>query len=242
MEARAAGASDPQAFARAGVSRRGLTLLAEADAFRSLGLDRRAALWAVKGLDFAERPKSAVSGADAPLLALMGPTAETQVALPSLRLREHVAEDYRTHSLSLKAHPCGFFRKALAKRGVVPCADLKDERLKQGRRVAVAGLVLIRQRPGTAKGVVFLTLEDETGPANIVIWRDRFEAARKTVMTSAFLLVRGRIEREGEVIHVAAESFEDLSQHLEKLRPGRDHPEAPPAEPDARFQRSRDFH
>jgi error-prone DNA polymerase len=240
VEAREAGAETPEAFARAGVSRRGLTLLAEADAFRSLGLDRRAALWAVKGLDFAAGPKTA-GGADAPLLALAGPTAETPVTLPALRLREHVAEDYRTHGLSLKAHPCRFFRKALADRGVIPCADLKDERLRQGRRVAVAGLVLIRQRPGTARGVVFLTLEDETGPANVVIWPDRFEASRKTVMTSSFLLVRGRIEREGEVIHIAAESFEDLSAHLQRLRPGRDRTSAaaPAAE---RLQRSRDFH
>jgi error-prone DNA polymerase len=243
-QARAAGVRLPQAFAAAGVSRRGLTLLAEADAFRSLGLDRRAALWAVKGLDFASAPAKVLSVAepDAPLLALMGPVSETPVSLPALRLREHVAEDYRTHSLSLKAHPCGFFRKALAGRGVIPCAELRDERLKQGRRVAVAGLVLIRQRPGTAKGVVFLTLEDETGPANIVVWRDRFEASRKTVMTSSFLLVRGRIEREGEVIHVAAESFEDLSSHLAKLRPGRELPTAPAPALEERLQRSRDFH
>jgi error-prone DNA polymerase len=228
VAAREAGARTPEAFAAAGVSRRALQLLAEADGFRSLGLDRRAALWAVKGLEFRRAAE------DAPLLGLMGARPEPAMALPDMRLSQHVAEDYRTHGLSLKAHPCGFFREALARRGAVPAAALKG--LKDGKRVAVAGLVLIRQRPGTAKGVCFLTLEDESGPANVVIWADRFAAHRKTVMTSSFLLVRGRLQRAGDVIHLVAEDFQDLSPSLFRLRARRS------AEPAAAFVRSRDFH
>ena len=241
-QVRDAGACTPQALARAGVTRRTLELIAEADGFRSLGLDRRQALWTVKGLDFTTPAKTAKSNA-APLLALMGDMAEAKVDLPGMRRPAEVAEDYRTHGLSLKAHPCRFFRKSLAARGAVPAATLKDKKIRSGRALAVAGLVLIRQRPGTAKGVVFLTLEDETGPANVVVWADRFEASRKTVMTSAFLLVRGRIQRDakGGVVHLVAESFEDLSPALGLLREPRTvRPASPDPVPD--LVRSRDFH
>jgi error-prone DNA polymerase len=107
----------------------------------------------------------------------------------------------------------------------------------------VAGLVLVRQRPGTAKGVVFLTLEDETGIANIVVWRDAFEANRRTVMGSAFLVVHGQLQREGEVVHLVAERFTDLSRRLGDMRDEIDAPEptAPP-KPAGRLVRSRDFH
>jgi error-prone DNA polymerase len=242
IAARADGALTPQALAAAGVTSRALQLLAEADAFRSLGLDRRAALWAVKGLDFMT-PAEAAKPPDAPLLALMGPRPETAVALPAMRLPAQVAEDYRTHGLSLKAHPCRFFRKSLAARGALPAASLKDPKLRSGRRIAIAGLVLIRQRPGTAKGVVFLTLEDETGPANVVVWPDRFQADRKTVMTAAFLLVRGQIQRDakGGVVHLVAESFEDLSAALPLLRDRRS-VAAPQPDAETRLLRSRDFH
>jgi error-prone DNA polymerase len=239
---RDAGAASPQALAAAGVTPRTLDLLAQADAFRSLGMDRRAALWAVKGLDFRAVAK-ADAVVDAPLLALMGPRAETAVDLPAMPLPAHVAEDYRTAGLSLKAHPCRFFRKALAARGVLPAEALKDPKFRSGRRVAIAGLVLIRQRPGTAKGVVFITIEDETGPANIVVWQDRFQANRKVVMTSSFLLVRGQIQRAGDVIHLVAESFEDLSPMLKLMRERRrvSSPRAQ-AQPAGQLVRSRDFH
>ena len=115
---------------------------------------------------------------------------EAAVALPKMRLPAHVAEDYRTTGLSLKAHPCRFFRPLLASLGAVPTEALKT--MKDGARVTVGGLVLIRQRPGTAKGVVFATLEDETGIANAVIWQDVFAANRRTVMTAAFLVVQRR--------------------------------------------------
>ncbi len=116
---------------------------------------------------------------EAPLLALMGATVESDIALPPMPLPAHVAEDYRTASLSLKAHPCAFFRPLLESLGAVTAESLRT--MKDGRRVAVGGLVLIRQRPGTAKGVVFVTLEDETGSANAVVWRDVFQANRRAV-------------------------------------------------------------
>lgn len=211
VRARAAGARTIEDFARQGrLSRRALELLAEADAFRSLGLSRRAALWAVKGL-------SGEWGAekDAPLL-LRQSLKEAQVELPFMSPAQHVAEDYRTTSLSLKDHPVRFFREDLARQGVAPCAALKG--VRDRRRLSVGGLVLVRQRPGTAKGVVFMTIEDETGIANIVVWRDAFEANRRLVMSSSFLVVHGQVQREGEVIHVVAERFTDLSHRLSELR------------------------
>jgi error-prone DNA polymerase len=225
--ARTAGARTADAFARAGVPIPALERLAGADAFRSLGMDRRQALWAVRGLEVST-PEAA------PLVHRMGAVAEAQPMLPLMALSEHVAEDYRTTSLSLKAHPCGFFREALAAKGVIPAAAFR--RLKDRQKAKVAGLVLIRQRPGTAKGVTFLTLEDETGVANVVVWRDRFEAHRKTVMTASFLLVSGQLQREGDVIHLVAEDFVDLSPAMGKLR------DAPAPGAKSQLQRSRDFH
>ncbi|HEY2482287.1 MAG TPA: error-prone DNA polymerase [Caulobacteraceae bacterium] len=230
VEARGAGARTLREIAaRAGLSRQTLELLAEADALRSLGMDRRQGLWAVKGL----APEARV-GTQAPLLALMGPAAEAPAQLPFMALGAHVADDYRTAGLSLKAHPCAFFRTLLDDLGAVSAAGLKDKR--NGARVIVGGLVLIRQRPGTAKGVVFATLEDETGAANAVIWPDVFTANRRTVMSSRFLVVHGRLQRASDVIHVVAERFTDLTGRLAELR---DVPARSRAE---NLQRSRDFH
>ena len=244
VEARKAGARTFEDFALgAGVSRRTLELLAEADAFRSLGLDRRQALWAVKGLSGEIGAQKA-----APLLVDARPK-ETQVELPFMSPAQDVAEDYRTTSLSLKAHPVGFFRRELEALGAVPAAALKT--MRDRRRTTVGGLVLVRQRPGTAKGVVFLTLEDETGIANIVVWRDAFEANRRLVMGSAFLLVSGQLQREGEVIHLVAKNFTDLSHRLSEMRDAERPPDV--GEPvvesphvssrvSGRLIRSRDFH
>ncbi|HXV01101.1 MAG TPA: error-prone DNA polymerase, partial [Caulobacteraceae bacterium] len=227
IEARESGAASLREIAaRAALSRQSLELLAEADALRGLGLDRRQGLWAVKGL--APEAKARV---EAPLLALMGPPEEAPAILPAMALGAHVAEDYRTAGLSLKAHPCVFFRTLLTDLGAVKAARLEE--MRNGARVCVGGLVLIRQRPGTAKGVVFTTLEDETGVANAVIWADVFEANRRTVMASRFLVVHGRLQRAGEVIHVVAQRFTDLTPRLADLRQS----DAPP-----RLQRSRDFH
>ncbi|MFC3079264.1 error-prone DNA polymerase [Phenylobacterium terrae] len=234
VEARTAGARTIPDLARRGrLSRRTLELLAEADVFRSLGLSRRDALWAVKGLAGEAKVET-----DAPLLARMG-VSEAGVTLPDMALPQHVAEDYRTLSLSLKAHPVTFFREQLAKAGAVPCSRLTE--LTNGRRVAVGGLVLIRQRPGTAKGVTFLTLEDETGPANIVVWKDVFERHRKLVMTSSFIIVRGKLQREGEVIHLVADQFVDLSSALSQLRDDETTPRVR-SKVDGGLIRSRDFH
>jgi error-prone DNA polymerase len=223
---------------RSGVPVATLERLAVADAFRSLGLDRRAALWAVKGLD---------SDSPRPILTWSGSGdlfAEPSVALSPTTPGEHVAEDYATTSLSLKAHPCAFFRSRLLRRGVITSREHRDERLKD-RRVSVAGLVLVRQRPGTAKGVIFITLEDETGIVNVVVWSKVFEANRRIVMTSQFLLVRGRIQREGIVIHVVAEEFVDLTGELRRLRsddPLPLLPQEPAALLPERLLKSRDFH
>jgi error-prone DNA polymerase len=226
VAARDAGATALQDFAwDAGLSSRALELLAEADALRSLGYARREALWAVKGL-----AGELSARRTAPLLIKAG-VAEAQVQLPFMSAPRHVAEDYRTTSLSLKAHPCGFFREDLARLGAVPAQALAT--MRDRRRTAVGGLVLVRQRPGAAKGVVFLTLEDETGAANIVVWRDTFQAHRRTVMSASFLVVHGRLQREGEVIHLVAERFTDLSSRLQEMRDD----DAP-----ARMIRSRDFH
>ena len=202
---------------------------------RSLGMDRREALWAVKAL--APEVKAEI---EAPLLALMGPAAEDKADLPIMPLTTHVYEDYRTVGLSLKAHPCQFFRASLKRMGVTPAADLKG--MRNGQRVSVAGLVLVRQRPGTAKGVVFLTLEDETGPANAVVWQDVFRTNRRQVMSSGFLVVHGKLQIASDVIHVVAERFTDLSEQLGRLkREQLDVPPLAPATP-AHMVRSRDFH
>jgi len=232
MAARKVGAHTVQGFARE-LSSRTMELLAEADAFRSIGLARRKALWAVKGL-----PGEARATVETPLLTQL-PLFEAEVELPRMGLPEHVTEDYRTTSLSLKAHPLEFFRAKLDREGFTPAAELKSA--KDGTRVSVAGLVLIRQQPGTAKGIVFLTLEDETGPANIVVWKDRFQTNRRTVMMASFLAVHGRVQEAEGVVHVVAERFNDLSGELGKLR---EEPKAPRVsqEVKGRLIRSRDFH
>jgi error-prone DNA polymerase len=237
VAARRAGARTLRDIAvRADLSRQSLELLAEADALRSLGLDRRAGLWAVKGLTPRIRAES-----EAPLLALIGAPPEAPARLPVMALPTHVAEDYRTMRLSLKAHPCGFFRPLLKSLGAVTAAELRT--MNDGRRVAVGGLVLVRQRPGTAKGVVFVTLEDETGSANAVVWQNVFTPNRRTVMSAAFLVIHGRLQRAGEVIHVVAERFTDLSAHLAEMKRADGSP--PPAarsSSQTRLVRSRDFH
>ena len=210
----------------AGISRFTIERLAEADAFRSLGMDRRAALWAARRLDMIgiRRPRGDAKTEDA--LPLLTPHLgdeffpEPEVALPAMPLCEHVVEDYVTTGLSLKQHPVSFFRERLAALGVIRNAQLRDETLPQDSLVIAAGLVLVRQRPGTSKGVVFMTLEDETDIANIIVWPKVFERNRRTVMTSRFLAVRGRLQRAGLVIHVVAESFIDLSAQLPWLRDG----------------------
>ena len=239
----------------AGVSRFTIERLAEADAFRSLGLDRRAALWAARRLDVigistARRTANVKIENPLPLLAPhlsdeLFP--EQAVALPAMPLSEHVVEDYVATGLSLKAHPVGFFRDRLDALGALRNAALRGDELRQDQTVTVAGLVLVRQRPGTSKGVVFMTLEDETDIANIIVWPKVFAKNRRTVMTARFLAVRGRLQRAGLVIHVVAENFIDLSTELPWLREGGDlfapkFSGGPLPDDDALPLKSRDFH
>ncbi len=232
MAARANGASAIADFARV-LNARSMELLAEADAFRSMGLARREALWAVKGLS-----GEAKAPVETPLIAQL-PLFEDAVDLPVMRLPEQVAEDYRTIRLSLKGHPCRFFRPMLEKMGAAPAAKLRT--MRDGARVCVGGLVLTRQQPSTANGIIFITLEDETGPANAVVWKDRFRANRRTVMMSSYLLIHGRLQVAGEVIHIVAERFIDLTGQLSRLREDAQ-PVHASSEIKERLVRSRDFH
>ena len=238
----------------AGISRFTIERLAEADAFRSLGHDRRAALWAARRLDVIgirtarQNASATVEGA----LPLLAPHLsdelfpEETVALPAMPLCEHVVEDYVATGLSLKEHPVRFFRDRLTAGGVMRNTELRDDGLRQDSMVTVAGLVLVRQRPGTAKGVIFMTLEDETDIANIIVWPKAFEKNRRVVMTARFLAVRGRLQRAGLVIHVVAENFIDLSAELSSLRDGdlysADPSRAPHPESASPLIKSRDFH
>ena len=184
--------------------------IAAADALRSMDLDRRAALWDARALR------------DAPDLPLFAERedegAEPRVNLPAMPVCEHVVADYQTLRLSLKAHPMRFLRRSLARQGHVSAADLS--RLRNRQLVRMAGIVLIRQRPGSAKGVCFVTVEDETGVANLVVWPKVFEAFRKTVMTARLMVVEGQVQRSEGVTHIVARAVHDRSDALLRLSQG----------------------
>jgi error-prone DNA polymerase len=191
------------------IARGTLERLAAADAFRSMGRDRRGALWDVRGL---------ASPEELPLFQWAetsdaGP--EEAVALPEMALPEHVVNDYQTLRLSLKAHPVSFLRQRLAQTRVLSCEDIRAQ--GNGHRVAVAGVVLVRQRPGSAKGVVFMTIEDETGIANIVVWPKTLERYRKVIMTARLIEVRGRIQRHEDIIHIVSAHLVDRNDWLAEL-------------------------
>jgi error-prone DNA polymerase len=208
-------------FARdTALPKRALILLADADAFRSIGLDRRAALWAVRRLpDDIPLPLFATAAA-------REQPDEGAKPLPLMPLSEHVVADYQTIRLSLKGHPMEFLRSKFEREGVIACASVSDARDKQ--HVRCAGVVLVRQRPGSAKGVVFMTLEDETGIANIVVWPKVMERFRKEVMGARLILVEGTIQSSPEkVVHLVAERLFDRSRDLVALAndsTGRKHP------------------
>jgi len=204
---------------RSGLSKSVIARLAEADAFRSLGLDRRAALWAVQALDEISAPER-LPLLDRPDLSLT--EHEPEMQLPSMPLSMHVVHDYQSLSLSLKAHPVSFLRGQLAAEQIIPNERLQT--LPNGCRVSVAGLVLIRQRPGTAKNVIFMTIEDETGAANIVVWDKMFQRFRPQVMGARFVRIDGRLQSASGVIHVVAERIVDMSTRLGTLmKEGREH-------------------
>ena len=195
---------------RAGLSPAHIERLASADAFTSLGLTRRQALWDARSL---------ISAPDLPLFRAAGVREEgaerAAIRLPAMPLSEEVVADYQTTRLSLKAHPMAFLRADLAARGFVRAADLRMRKFRS--MVQVAGVVLIRQRPGSAKGVTFITLEDETGVINLVVWPDLKEKQRKVVMGARLMEVRGRVEYDDEVIHVIAAHMTDATQQLHAL-------------------------
>jgi error-prone DNA polymerase len=137
---------------------------------------------------------------------------EPPVTLAPMSAGREVVEDYRAVGLSLRRHPVAFLRAELAAQGMIPCEQLRSAR--DGRRVRVGGIVLVRQKPGSAKGVMFITLEDETAVANIVVWPSLFEAQRRLVLSATMLGCLGRVQREGDVIHVVAEKLLDLSALL----------------------------
>ncbi|CAM4049406.1 error-prone DNA polymerase [Palleronia rufa] len=237
--------------ARARLDAGAIRRLAAADAMRSMGLDRRQALWQAQAIR------------DAPRLPIFDHAAardegaDPETILPAMARAEHVVADYQTLRLSLKAHPMSFFRPSLAAQGFRATSDLPG--MRHGARVSLAGLVLVRQKPGSAKGVCFITLEDEAGVANLVIWPNMFKASRATIMAARLLVVHGRVQTDGRVIHVVADRLEDRSDRLSRLSMDRlprtttrgDHPTHPiPGQVGIRahprnvrvIPKSRDFH
>jgi error-prone DNA polymerase len=226
-----------------------LRRLAKADAFQSMGLDRQHALWQVRGLHDEPLPIFDVSAAGdargATCENRAHPPAEprahgtgalppqqivdrqsTIVNLPSVPDLRKIAHDYAAIGLSLRAHPISYIREELTALGATPNVQLKDaSRWPKGKRIAVAGLTLVRQRPSTANGIVFMTLEDETGVANLIVRPDVYRRCRRAARHGVAIIARGIVERQGEVVHV-------LAQHIEDVPVGEDTPEV----------RSRDFH
>jgi error-prone DNA polymerase len=191
-----------------GISISALIKLSDADAFRSIGLDRRQALWEVTALQ------------DSPFGLFKGQPSESMlesnVQLPRMSLSEHVVYDYGALSLSLKAHPVSFLREKLAAQNIIPLEELS--KLNNGDIVRIAGLVLVRQRPGTAGGICFMTIEDETGNANLVVFRNLFENTyRREILHSKLIMVQGRLQKEDNVIHVIVSHCENWSEQLREL-------------------------
>ena len=198
---------------RTGLSPRVLERLADADAFGSFGLTRRDALWAAKALgrvgDSNDDLPLFVGNADMPR-PRASISREPDVALPPMPLGEEVVNDYRFLRLSLRAHPAQFLRADLTARNIMRNEDLRP--LATGARVTMSGLVTCRQRPGSANGVVFMTIEDESAVANVIVWPKVFERVRPIVLGARYVAVSGRVQSESGVIHVVAEQLEDLTR------------------------------
>lgn len=199
----------PDLQRRAQLPLKTLEALAAGDCFQSLNLDRRNALWKVRGLD---------KGSPLPLFDYAETEAigaDTQVELPEMTLGDHVVTDYQTLRLSLKAHPLSLLRPHFSQKGIIPAIDLLST--KDGEVVQLAGLVLVRQRPGTASGVIFITIEDETGVANLIIWPKLMEKLRPVVMAARLLKVKGRVQKADDVIHIIAIDLKDESSAIHRL-------------------------
>ncbi len=204
---------------RAGVKRAALEHLANADAFAGLGLSRRDAIWAIRVLEDQDLP-------------LFAPQIEPETRLRPMGPGREVTEDYAAIGFSLRAHPVSFIRTDLASQKIAPCSQAALAR--DGARLTIAGIVLMRQRPGSARGVLFITIEDETGIANLVVWPDLFDRQRRLILASSMIAVRGRVQREGEVVHVVAQEFFDLTDLLHSVGDRGDGPAIKPV--------SRNFH
>jgi error-prone DNA polymerase len=197
---------------RTGLPRASIERLADGDAFRSIGLSRRDALWAARG------EGSATAKDQLPLFDLsenVDIRKEPDFALPPMPLGEHIVHDYRFLHLSLKAHPLSFLRRELAARRIIPAEELRIT--PNGRTVTVAGLVITRQRPGTASGVIFMTLEDETDITNGIVWPRVFERFRPIVLGARLIAVTGKVQSESNVIHVVVDRIDDLTSMLAAL-------------------------
>jgi error-prone DNA polymerase len=195
----------------AGLSLTTLEKLADADAFRSIGLDRRRALWEVSALH--DRPTGMFTGQPSDSVA------EADIQLPEMTTSEHVVHDYSSTTLSLKAHPVSFIREKLQQLHITTNKDLDS--IPDGQPVKVAGLVLVRQRPGTASGVCFITIEDETACSNLVVFKKTFDKFRKEIVQSRLLMVEGKLQREGEVVHIVVQRCYNISRLLQHLIPSR---------------------
>jgi len=196
---------------RAGIPSATLVELAEADAFRpSMGLARREALWAIKALR--DEPLPLFAAAAAREAVPVAEQIEPSVPLRPMTAGSEVVEDYSHVGLTLRDHPVAFLRADLTRRRIITCAEAAASRDR--RWVDIAGLVLVRQRPGSAKGVMFITIEDETSVANLVVWTKVFEQFRRNVLGAGMIGVRGRVQREGEVVHIVAHHLADLSAEL----------------------------
>ena len=207
ISARKTSYSHVNQLSSAGISEATLEILADADAFRSLGLDRRKTLWEVSALG--DRPIALFEGRPSESVK------EVQIQLPLMTEGEHVVQDYSLTGLSLKNHPVALVREKLTLLHNTKIVDLK--KMKDGDPVKVTGLITVRQRPGTAKGVLFMTLEDETGSANIVVWQNLFDTYRKEIIQSRLFMVQGKLQIEGEVIHVVAIKCYNLNSLLRGL-------------------------
>jgi error-prone DNA polymerase len=207
MAARNEGYSNISQLVDAGVSPAALEKLADADAFRSIGLDRRKALWEISALN--DHARGLFAG------QIPDTASEKGIRLPQMNLFEHVIEDYKATTLSLKAHPVSFIRDKLSLMKITANNDLGAK--PDGAVVRVAGLVLVRQRPGTASGICFITIEDETGTSNLVVFQDLFTKFRKEIVHSRLLMVEGKVQKEGEIIHVVVKRCFDLSGLLSPI-------------------------
>jgi error-prone DNA polymerase len=207
-------ASVDDLWRRAGIPAATLVELAEADAFRpSLDLARREALWAIKPLR--DEPLPLFAAAALRETKILPEQAEPMVSLRAMTAGREVVEDYGHVGLTLRRHPLSFLRPDLVRRRIMTCAEAVAYRDR--RWVHVAGLVLVRQRPGSAKGVMFITLEDETAVANLVVWTKVFEKYRRIVLGSGMIGVKGRVQREGEVVHIVAHELIDMSAELASI-------------------------